>query len=157
MLSGCDFIEEILWIERATGKGTGGRHDGPLGGWRLGQDLKPHRFKTVWILHGSSRYGFAAMCAGIPERIGFGLGFQDMFLTTPHALGPADKPLKPIAKASLLELNSIPIVEVLAEPAHIGPGVIGGGEFRRIPAALDRAPIGSSEPFGNGAQTASRI
>ncbi len=149
LLSGCDFIEEILWIERATGKGTGGRHDGPLGGWRLGQDLKPHRFKTVWILHGSSRYGFAAMCAGIPERIGFGLGFQDMFLTTPHALGPTDKPLKPIAKASrLLELNSIPIVESWPNlPTSDRASASVAESFGAFPRPWTVLPIGSSEPF----------
>ena len=149
LLSGCDFIEDILWIERATGKGTKGRHDGPLGGWRLGSELRERRFRTAWILHGSSRYGLAAMRAGIPERIGFGLGFQDMFLTTPHALGPMDKPLKPIAKASrLLELNSVPMVEAWPNlPVAERAASAIKQAYGAYPRPWTVLPIGSSESF----------
>jgi heptosyltransferase-2 len=48
---------------------------------RLAAVLRQHRFRTVWILDRTIRPACAAMLAGIPERIGLGLGPQRLFIT----------------------------------------------------------------------------
>ena len=48
---------------------------------RLVALLRRHRFRTVWILDRTLRPAVAAMLAGIPERIGLGLGAQRFFIT----------------------------------------------------------------------------
>lgn len=50
---------------------------------RLVALLRRNRFRTIWILDRTIRPAFAAMVAGIPERIGLGLGSQRLFITTP--------------------------------------------------------------------------
>lgn len=50
---------------------------------RLVRLLRRQRFNTVWILDRTTRPALAAMLAGIPERIGLGLGLQQRFITNP--------------------------------------------------------------------------
>jgi heptosyltransferase-2 len=50
---------------------------------RLTGLLRRHRFQTVWILDRTLRPAVAAFLAGIPERIGLGLGLQSIFITNP--------------------------------------------------------------------------
>jgi len=50
---------------------------------RLVAVLRRNHFRTLWILDRTNRPAFAAMLAGIPERIGLGLGSQRMFITNP--------------------------------------------------------------------------
>jgi heptosyltransferase-2 len=45
--------------------------------------LRRHRFQQIWILDRTLRPAVAAMLAGIPERIGLGLGRQRHFITNP--------------------------------------------------------------------------
>ncbi|MBO6562394.1 MAG: glycosyltransferase family 9 protein [Nisaea sp.] len=105
LLDGSGFVRDVLWLDEK-------RHRGPLGGLALGNALRPYGFDTVWILHTSARYGLAAWRAGIGERIGFGIGWQDAFLTTQHALPRDAKKLGAIEKANRLLLNhSVPKIE----------------------------------------------
>src|SRR6516165_7511041 len=48
---------------------------------RLARVLRQNRFRTVWILDRTLRPAIAAKLAGIPERIGLGLGSQSKFIT----------------------------------------------------------------------------
>jgi heptosyltransferase-2 len=50
---------------------------------RLVALLRRCRFRTLWILDRTTRPAVAAMLAGIPERIGLGLGAQRLFITNP--------------------------------------------------------------------------
>jgi heptosyltransferase II len=50
---------------------------------RLTALLRRNRFRTIWILDRTMRPAVAARLAGIPERIGLGLGPQQMFITNP--------------------------------------------------------------------------
>ena len=45
--------------------------------------LRQHRFHTLWIFDRTLRAAIAATLAGIPERIGLGLGPQQLFITNP--------------------------------------------------------------------------
>jgi heptosyltransferase II len=48
---------------------------------RLAALLRRNRFRTVWVLDRTVRPALAARLAGIPQRIGLGLGPQRMFIT----------------------------------------------------------------------------
>jgi heptosyltransferase-2 len=50
---------------------------------RLAQLLRRRGLRSIWILDRTTRPALAAMLAGIPERIGLGLGAQKLFLTNP--------------------------------------------------------------------------
>jgi heptosyltransferase-2 len=50
---------------------------------RLARMLRRNGFRSVWILDRTLRPAIAATLAGIPERIGLGLGQQSMFITNP--------------------------------------------------------------------------
>jgi len=50
---------------------------------RLVALLRRGRFRSIWILDRTNRPAVAAMLAGIPERIGLGLGPQCFFITNP--------------------------------------------------------------------------
>lgn len=77
-------VERVLWLER--GEGGRGRHGGLLGYWRLAAQLRPLGYRRVWVLHHSPRYALAAWLAGIPERYGYGLGAQRLWLNDPVRL-----------------------------------------------------------------------
>lgn len=144
LLAGADHVREVLYLAPERG-----RHAGPLGGWRLGGDLRSRGFGTVWILHGSSRYALAACRAGIPKRIGYGIGWQDALLTSPHGLSRRDRYLSTINKANrLLELHDVP---VSAGPPELPLTDAARQSADSMLAALPRPAvtlaIGSSEPF----------
>ena len=50
---------------------------------RLAMLLRRGRFRSIWILDRTIRPALAARLAGIPERIGIGLGAQKLFITNP--------------------------------------------------------------------------
>ena len=50
---------------------------------RLASLLRRNRFQAVWILDRTIRPALAAALAGVPERIGLGLGQQSLFITNP--------------------------------------------------------------------------
>ena len=105
LLLGTQYIKEVLYLSKVKKDGQG-----ILGGFRLGNFLKPYKFDQVWILHGSPRYGIAALRAGIKDRIGYGIGWQDAFLTSPYTMTREDMGLGAIKKASrCLELNGVEI------------------------------------------------
>lgn len=110
LFDGSTFVNRVLWLERAQSGETPGRHDGPLGAWRLAADLRSHRFRSVWILHDSARYALATRLARVPERIGFGTGRQRRFLSDRRILDRADRHLPAVEKATrLLALHGLAI------------------------------------------------
>lgn len=50
---------------------------------RLVRLLRSYRFRKIWILDRTTRPAVAARLAGIPERIGLGLGAQRFWITNP--------------------------------------------------------------------------
>ncbi|MEQ8335187.1 glycosyltransferase family 9 protein [Nisaea sp.] len=137
-----DCVRDVLWLDDE-------RHRGPLGGFRLGAALRPYGFSTVWILHTSLRYGLAAWRAGIGERNGYGIGWQDAFLTSQHGLARTARGFTAIEKANQLLLNhSVPKLEPMP---HLPIPAAMLEETKRLYAALPRPwisfIIGASEPF----------
>lgn len=148
LFAGVAHVREVLWLDRAQRGDPAGRHDGILGAWRLGQDLRGHGFDTVWVLHASPRYALAAQVAGIRERIGFGIGWQNAFLTSAYTLSREDRHLHQAAKAGkLLQMQALPVDPT---PRFDPPAAA----RRAIESAFGSRPrpwlglgIGSSEPF----------
>lgn len=136
-------IDQVLWLER-----NGGKHDGPLGFWRLVKLLRSGNYERVWILHDSSRYHWAALLAGIPQRFGYGKGLQ-RFLQNSGIRLPKDALRHPIAKADLLiELHALPRTESepqLRADAQLVSAL--GKRFVHAPKPWVALGVGSSEPF----------
>ena len=135
-------VRDVLWLDER-------RHSGPFGGFLLGAALKPYGFDTAWILHTSPRYGLATWRAGIGERVGYGIGWQDAFLTSQHSLSRQAKKFTAIEKANQLLLNhSVPKLESMPElpvPEHMRAEYL--RRFADLPRPWVSFIIGASEPF----------
>jgi heptosyltransferase-2 len=76
---------------------------------RLASLLRQHRYRKVWILDRTIRPALASWLAGIPERIGLGLGPQRLFITNP-GIDPShfhDQPIECLAE--LLAATQVPL------------------------------------------------
>ena len=71
-------IAEIIYFEHGGSALKRG-----LNQIRLMALLRRHRFQTLWIFDRTTRPALAAWLAGIPRRIGLGLGRQRHFITNP--------------------------------------------------------------------------
>ena len=137
-------VERILWLEREAG-----RHAGPRGLLRLAALLRQERYQRAWFLHGSARYVLAARLAGIPERIGYGIGLQSLLLTTPVQWPPDLRHAHPILRAdALLDRLGIPRTEPeprLAVDPNAEQAVV--ARFAAWSSPWIALGIGSSEPW----------
>ncbi|MDD4882462.1 MAG: glycosyltransferase family 9 protein [Gallionellaceae bacterium] len=75
LLSADRSVDDIVWLKRNPGE-----HDGLRGFFRLVGQLRRGRYNQAWILHVSPRYAMATWLAGIPARVGYGVGWQKLFL-----------------------------------------------------------------------------
>jgi heptosyltransferase-2 len=137
-------VGRILWLEREPG-----RHAGPHGLLRLAALLRRERYQRAWFLHGSARYVLAARLAGIPERIGYGIGLQSFLLNAPVRLPPGLRHAHPILRAdALLDLLGIPRAD--SEPRlTVDPNAQQAivARFATWPTPWIALGIGSSEPW----------
>ena len=125
------------------------RHDGLLGLARLAKRLRQEHFHQAWVLHGSARYAFACLLAGISKRFGYGRGLQRCLLNQPVRLPPSKTRGHPIDLANcLLKLSHILPVELeprlVLEPSAQQKVVARYHDFPRPWIVLG---IGSSEPY----------
>ena len=137
-------VERVHWLHRGPGQ-----HDGPGGLLRLAALLRRGDYETVWILHGSWRYGLAARLAGIRARIGYGKGVQRWFLTRPGLPDPGPLGRHAIeAATSLLAQNGVAFTE---EEPRLPVATAGRREvearYGHLPRPWIALGIGSSEPF----------
>lgn len=136
-------VGRVLWLERDSD------HAGWRGLFRLAALLRQGGYQRVWILHGSARYALAARLAGIPERIGYGVGWQMALLNGPVRLPPELRHAHPIQRAdALLDLLDIPRTE--PEPrlpvAPIADQTV-MERFTAWPLPWIALGVGSSEPW----------
>ncbi len=137
-------VGQVLWLERESG-----RHAGLRGVLRLVTALRQGGYQRVWILHGSARYALAARLAGIPERLGYGVGLQSLLLTAPVRLPPERRHAHPILRADAL-LDALDIVRAEPEPrlalaAEAEQAV--AARFATWPGPWIALGVGSSEPW----------
>lgn len=96
-------VGRVLWLERDAG-----RHAGVKGIFRLVNLLRQGAYQRVWFLHASARYVLTAWLAGIPERIGYGIGLQPLLLSVPIRLPVEFHHASPLVRAdALLDLLKI--------------------------------------------------
>ena len=94
-----DAVEDVLFFERRP-KGRRGLHDGLIGMARLAAALRAGRFDAFVLLHHGHTLAFAALAAGIPERLGYGVGLQRVFLNRGPRLRAESMRLHPFERAS---------------------------------------------------------
>lgn len=98
-------VTEVLWLDDSV---NGRSRLKAI--WHLAKVLRARHYDRVWILHYSSSWALAAFLAGIPNRRGYGLGAQKLFLNDGEHLAKSDATLHPIDKAvKFLHLNGMPI------------------------------------------------
>lgn len=121
LLAGDPAIRDILWVDRNP-ENRPGRHDGAAGFLRLVRLLRAPRFDTIIVLHHSHTIAAAAMLAGIPNRRGYGWGFQKWFLSrmpylpgTVAALHPHERATRYLAAAGIPLASAEPVLQVSAE------------------------------------------
>ena len=137
-------VGQILWLEREAG-----RHAGLRGLLRLVVLLRRESYQRAWFLHGSARYVLAARLAGIPERIGYGIGLQSLLLTAPVRLPSNLRHAHPILRADAL-LDILGILRTESEPRLLvdfdaEQAVV--ARFAAWPVPWIALGIGSSEPW----------
>jgi heptosyltransferase-2 len=103
LLASESYVSNVLWLDDVL-KGKG-RLSGILS---LAKKLRSLNYAQVWILHKSYRWALIAFLAGIPERWGYGLGWQRLFLNCGKFLSRKGTKLHPIDQASnFLKLNGL--------------------------------------------------
>ncbi len=136
-------VRRVIWLERERG------HAGVHGVFRLAALLRRENYQRAWFLHGSARYALAARLAGIPERIGYGLGWQALLLTAPVRLPSNLRYAHPILRADAL-LQQLAVQRDEPEPllsvAAAAQQAI-AERFATWPAPWIGLGIGSSEPY----------
>lgn len=106
------FIGKESWVEAVIdhdhrprrGEKRQGRHAGPLGMWRMAQQLKQGRFDRIVLFSGRISRGLVAGLSGIPVRIGFGYKpLQRLFLNQ----GPFVRPYQGPSVAAYHEASEL--------------------------------------------------
>ncbi|PIE82740.1 MAG: glycosyl transferase family 1 [Candidatus Contendobacter odensis] len=136
-------VKDVLWLERD------GHHAGTRGLFRLMDRLRQNRYQRAWILHGSARYALAAWLAGIPERLGYGIGWQAWLLNTAVCLAPEHHHTHPIVRANAL-LDLLGVQQNESEPRLLVATEADQaitGRFGTLPLPWVALGIGSSEPW----------
>jgi ADP-heptose:LPS heptosyltransferase len=92
---------------------------------RLVTLLRRHRLQSIWILDRTIRPALAAALAGIPERIGLGLGPQSAFITN-RGIGQEHFHDHPIdwLRALMAEMkvpSTEPDLQLLSKPGELEP------------------------------------
>ncbi len=65
LLLGNNYLDEVMILDEE------GRHKGPLGKWRLIQDLRKRKFSVAYILRPSLTRTLCVALAGVKKRVGF--------------------------------------------------------------------------------------
>ena len=133
-------VSDVLWLDDSlAGKGR------LAGIWALAKKLRARRYQRVWILHKSYRWALVAWLAGIPERLGYGIGWQRWFLNRGKKLAESGEKHHPIDQAiQLLRLNGIPLADAV-------PRIVVAPEMGALAKARVQAHAAPWVAFGIGA------
>jgi heptosyltransferase-2 len=139
-------VRDVMWLDRNPEQRRG-QHDGPFGLGRFVRDLRARRFDAVYLLHHSQTLAFAAMCAGVPARFGYGYRLQRVALNRRPYLPASALRLDPHAQATAwLAASGIPLDD--PEPCLAVDAGARARVVERIGAERAVAiGIGSSEPY----------
>jgi heptosyltransferase II len=114
---------------------------------RLAALLRRRRFGSIWILDRTTRPAVAAALAGIPKRIGLGLGAQKLFITNPgidHSHFH-DHPIDWL-RALMTAMNvPLPVAEPALQLSQTTLAAI-GEKFATLPRPWIALGLGASHP-----------
>jgi heptosyltransferase-2 len=147
LLAGEDAIADIVWVDFNPGSRRGA-HDGVGGFVRLTRLLRARGFGTLIMLHHGPVLAAAARAAGIPDRRGYGMGRQRLFLNHGPFLPPEAMKLHHHTRAThFLAESGIPLAS--DEPRLNVPAARRAGACRRIGGdePFVAMGIGSSDPM----------
>jgi heptosyltransferase II len=141
-------VADILWVD-LNPSGRRGMHDGISGFRRLVRTLRQRNFGSIVLLHHSDLLAAAAWMAGIPDRRGYGWGWQRRLLTTGPFLPRDMKRLHQHTRATrYLEAAGIPLPS--AEPKLMVSSAARTEAMERLghtTSGFVAVGIGSSEPL----------
>jgi heptosyltransferase II len=141
-------VRDIIWVDRNPAVGSG-RHDGPLGVYRLIRALRAGRFDAAVLLHHSPTLAFATLAGGVPRRQGYGIGVQRWFLNErPYLSTEQWRRNRPLQRATLyLQAAGVPIADVEPRlPITPAARLVVRQRLRDVPRPFALFGIGSSEP-----------
>ncbi|MCE9633392.1 MAG: glycosyltransferase family 9 protein [Methylophilales bacterium] len=103
-----EYVSDVLWLDDVlVGKSK------LLDILKLAKKLRSLNYGRVWILHKSYHWALVAFLAGIPERWGYGFGWQRWFVNVGKRLNNNSLKLHPIDQAvNYLKLNGLLVEEV---------------------------------------------
>lgn len=144
------WCKAFIWLERdrrqKENKAKSQRHEGLLGRWHLGQDLKAHHFHSAWVLHHSTFYHQALWLAGTPQRIGFTFSKNQLWLNKPQVLLKADQKKHPRELMTLFMEKAGLQIDKYNHPISANFKA-----HQNISSKLGEAPRGKRIVFGIGA------
>lgn len=137
-------VDDVLWFDDVMTRGSWFS-----GVWNLVKLLRKRNYQRVWVLHESPRYALAAMFAGIPERYGYGLSWQQRCLNKGVYLSALFAKAHPIDKANeFFRLNQIKLQSDVPRVALSETKVAAAKvQFNAAPKPWIALGIGSSEPY----------
>lgn len=102
------YVSDVLWLDDVfVGKSK------LLDTLNLAKKLRALNYGRVWILHKNYHWALVAFLAGIPERWGYGFGWQRWFVNSGKYLSDDSQKLHPIDQAvEYLKLNGLLAEEV---------------------------------------------
>lgn len=150
LLSHEDCVSEVIDFERHPRGGRRGRHAGLRGVFRMGQELRPHRFDRIVIFSDHANRALMARVAGIPERLGFGASWLERRLLS-HGpfIRPYDGPAVPVSKnAAALAMAHGFCSQPLRPTVRLAPEDVAtqAQQLATLPHPLYTFAIGASEP-----------
>ncbi|MCA6217804.1 glycosyltransferase family 9 protein [Ideonella sp. B7] len=145
-----DCISEVIDFERHPRGGRRGRHAGLRGVFRMGRELRPHRFDRIVIFSDHANRALMARVAGIPERLGFGASWLErQLLSHGPFIRPYDGPAVSVSKnAAALAMAHGFCTQPLRPTVRLAPTDVAAQAplLATLPHPLYTFAIGASEP-----------
>jgi len=147
------WVREIIDFDRHPRRHEGrrGRHRGVAGLWRMGRELRAHRFDRIVLFTNHTNRSLVAVAAGIPQRLGYGTSWLQRRLLT-H--GPWIERYDGPAVAAYKDATAFAMAQGWCTQPLVPSLVVRADALERMQARLQALPaarvalcIGSSEPY----------
>lgn len=147
------WVREIIDFDRHPRRyeGRRGRHEGVMGLWRMGRELRAHRFDRIVLFTNHGNRSLVARIAQIPERLGYGTSWLQRRLLT---RGPWIKRYRGPAVTAYKDATAFALAQGWCDAPIVPSLVVRPEALERVRTRLQGLPqplhalcIGSSEPY----------
>lgn len=147
------WVKEIIDFDRHPRRHEGrrGRHEGVMGLWRMGRELRAHGFDRIVLFTNHTNRSVVATVAQIPERLGYGTSWLQRLLLT---RGPWIKRYKGPAVTAYNDATAFSIAQGWCSAPIVPSLVVRPEALARVRARVQGLPqplhalcVGSSEPY----------